>query len=93
MFSFWKKKPIKLCKNCKFYEPPSTKLYSGRDIFLYSRCGNLKTAYISDNFVDTYIRGEADLVFQFCESARKECGKEAKYFEPKEVNDANIHKC
>ena len=67
----FKKKPIKLCKDCKWVESP---IFVDRD---FVECHHFKARYRD-------ILGDQ---FYFCSTMRESlfsCGKRAKYFEPRE---------
>jgi hypothetical protein len=72
LFGLFKRKPLKICKDCKFYKK---NIING--IEFSSICSNPKISKLD------LITGE--YYEKYCDIQRRwDCGKQAKYFEPKE---------
>lgn len=74
---------IKKCEDCKFVEPAKNKIVA-IDTWDFARCTHPKSKRRKD--AKFHLGVEAGEEPLYCETARsyeRNCGKEAKYFEPK----------
>jgi hypothetical protein len=94
---WFKKKEIRLCKDCKYMTLNSPRDYnwatciitlnSPRD-YNWATCISPDVTRSKPSEVALFVTGEGEVMVKFCTDQRRsgECGKYAKYFEPKEAS-------